>query len=124
MRPRIALCALTIAACAGGDDGEDSAVDDRIEMTCEVLADPELCWAVGIAEAYDCIPDADSSGTFDANREVCTLGNGITVTFDEPVAEYRVVVVDGTNPGADAFVQLLLSDFGRRVLAQHGFGSP
>lgn len=46
------------------------------------------------------------------------------VTFDEPLAEYRVVVVDHTKPGAEAFVVMLTSDVGRRVLTEHGFGSP
>lgn len=46
------------------------------------------------------------------------------VTFDEPVAEYRVVVVGGTNPGAEAFVRLLVSDSGLRTLTAHGFGPP
>lgn len=46
------------------------------------------------------------------------------VTFDEPVAEYRVVVVEGTHPGAAAFVEYLLSDFARQVLAANGFGPP
>lgn len=46
------------------------------------------------------------------------------VTFDQPLAEYRVVVVEGAHPGAEAFVEYLLSDFGRQVLAEYGFGAP
>lgn len=42
------------------------------------------------------------------------------------VAEYPVVVTtEATNPaGADAFVDLVLSDSGRAILASHGFSSP
>lgn len=46
------------------------------------------------------------------------------VTFDQPLAEYRVVVVEDAHPGAEAFVEYLLSDFGRQVLAANGFGAP
>lgn len=76
---------LAIAACAGGEDGEDSAVDTRLDMTCEVMTDTGNCWAVAADEAYACVPETDLDGTFDSVREVCTLGSGITVVFDEPV---------------------------------------
>lgn len=48
----------------------------------------------------------------------------VVVAFDQPVAEYRVVVVDGTDLAARDFVELLTSDAGRRLLTAHGFGSP
>lgn len=46
------------------------------------------------------------------------------VTFAQPLVEYRVVVIGGTNPGAEAFVAMLTSEVGRRILAEYGFGLP
>ncbi|TNE87130.1 MAG: hypothetical protein EP330_19370 [Deltaproteobacteria bacterium] len=79
-----ALVALT--ACGGGGDTNTNEPPGE-PLTCDVLADPDFCWAASVDEAYACIPEADSSGTFDATRSTCTLGNGITVVFDEPVPE-------------------------------------
>lgn len=76
---------LAITACAGGGGTDSGEVDDRTPLTCDVLAADDFCWQTNVDEAYACIPEADSDGTFNGDRSVCTLGNGITIEFVEPV---------------------------------------
>lgn len=40
------------------------------------------------------------------------------------VARYPIVALPGSGPDAAAFVDFVLSDAGRRILADHGFGAP
>lgn len=86
MRSLVPALLFTLSACGGGDSpGTDSGEDTRTPLTCAVLADADFCWNTQVAEAYACIADTNSSGTFDSARGTCTLGDGSTVVFDDPV---------------------------------------
>lgn len=105
-------------------------------VPCGDLAD-ELLASVGVVAAAD-TREGDvralltklAAGELDVGlvyaTDVAASGGEVeeVVTFDEPQTEYRVVVVDRTKPGAEAFVMMLTSEVGRRVLTEHGFGSP
>lgn len=51
--------------------------------------------------------------------EAVALPADINVT-----ATYPILAVDGESPGAEAFVDFVLSDRGRQILIDHGFGTP
>jgi hypothetical protein len=55
--------------------------DDSEELTCEVLADPNFCWAVAVAEAYECNATAITDGQISADGKTCEFDNGATATF-------------------------------------------
>lgn len=141
-----AINRLVLAVPAGNPAGVaglvDLARDELLVGLCAVgvpcgdLAD-ELLASEGVAAAPD-TREADvralltklAAGELDVGLVYATDVTGsdgdvqAIVTFAEPQAEYRVVVVDGTNPGAELFVAMLTSDVGRRILVEHGFGSP
>jgi hypothetical protein len=52
------------------------------ETVCEWIAG-DNCWKTSVAAAYACVPQ--NQGTFNADRTVCTLEDGATVTFAQPV---------------------------------------
>jgi hypothetical protein len=65
---------LVLAGCGGSD-----------ELTCEVLADPNNCWAAAAAEATSCLPMHATPGTLSADRTQCTWSDGSKVVFDAPL---------------------------------------
>jgi hypothetical protein len=58
------------------DAGEDAS---STLSTCEILADPSLCWTVAVADLYDCVPD--EVGTLSADRTFCSYANGTVIEF-------------------------------------------
>ena len=64
---------LVLAACGGGDD----------DLTCELLASPDNCWASAAAELAACLPPNTMPGTLAADRTSCDFANGARVVFDE-----------------------------------------
>lgn len=69
---------LSAASC----DEEDVAVE---ELTCEILSDPENCWARAAADAVQCLPPGGGGGVLNEDRTVCTFLDGSRVLFDEPL---------------------------------------
>lgn len=63
-----------VGACGGPD-----------ELTCEVLADPENCWAVAAEELAACMPDRATPAAMAADRGSCTFADGVVVAFDTPL---------------------------------------
>lgn len=62
-----------LAASTGCDDSE--------ELTCEVLADPNFCWAIAVNEAYACNAEAMTDGQISADGKTCEFESGTTATF-------------------------------------------
>jgi hypothetical protein len=58
---------------------------ESLPLTCEVIADPDFCWAIGVEEAYACVDASASDGVFDPTRSTCTMSDGVVIRFDEPV---------------------------------------
>ncbi len=55
--------------------------DDSEELTCEVLAAPDFCWSVAVAEAYECNATATTDGQISADGKTCVFDNGATAGF-------------------------------------------
>lgn len=55
------------------------------ELTCEILSDPDNCWARAAAAAADCLPPATETGVLAADRASCSFSDGTRVVFDEPL---------------------------------------
>ncbi len=68
---------LVLAACGGGED----------DLTCELLASPDNCWATAAAELAACLPPSTTPGVFSADRTSCDFANGARVTFDSALPE-------------------------------------
>lgn len=56
-------------------------------LTCEIIADPENCWAATAAEIAACLPPNTEIGEFAADRTRCTYGDGTEVVFDEALPD-------------------------------------
>ena|SRR5687767_9514780 len=55
------------------------------ELTCELLADPNNCWAKASAAMAACIPTRATPGTLAADRKTCSFPDGVRVVFDTPL---------------------------------------
>lgn len=93
----IALALLVTAAigCGGGEE----------ELTCELLADDDNCWASAAEAASACLTDG-LRGVLRADRAECSFADGTRVVFDAPLPNdaagleqlgFRVVRSDGTE---------------------------
>jgi hypothetical protein len=71
---RVPSVILFAAACGGPD-----------ELTCELLADPENCWAVAAEELAACMPARATPAVMAADRGSCTFSDGVVVVFDDPL---------------------------------------
>jgi len=65
-----ALLAIAAAGCGGSG------------LTCEVLQDPENCWAKAAGAMRACLPGLPAMGTLSADRTSCTFPGGARVVFD------------------------------------------
>jgi hypothetical protein len=53
------------------------------ELTCELLADPNNCWARAASDAAACLASRATPGTLAPDRTTCTWPDGSRVVFDE-----------------------------------------
>lgn len=58
-----------------------AACDDSEELTCEIMASPDFCWAVAAAEAYACNAAATTDGLISEDGKTCEFESGTTATF-------------------------------------------
>ena len=66
---------VAVASCGGSD-----------ELTCELLANPDNCWAAAAEAMAACMPARATPATLEADRMSCTFGDGVRVVFDQPLA--------------------------------------
>jgi hypothetical protein len=71
----IACLPLSLAACGSS-----------ASLTCELLADPDNCWARAAAAAAACLPATAEVAVLAADRASCTFSDGTRVVFDGPLA--------------------------------------
>jgi hypothetical protein len=70
------VAAVALAAACGACGGSK-------DLTCDLLADPQNCWASAAAQAAACV--GTGSATLSADRTTCTWPDGSHVTFDAPL---------------------------------------
>jgi molybdate transport system substrate-binding protein len=135
-----------VIAVAPGNPGDVRTLDDfeRDELLLGVCVAAAPCGALAreAFAAVDVEPSIDSEepnvralltkvagGELDAGivyvTDLIGGGEGLPLLFG-PTAEYPIAAVhNGPNPvGAASFVAFVLSDEGRSILAEYGFGSP
>lgn len=117
------VAVLAVTGCGGAD-----------ELTCEVLADPENCWAEAAAELAACMPGRATPAVMAADRGSCTFADGVVVEFDAPLPMDDLdfeglgftVLVDGSPCGrfVDTFANRMeLTGSGATVVSELHPGS-
>ena len=66
--------------------------DDSEELTCEVLQDPNFCWAIAVNEAYACTANVNMDGVMSADGKTCALDDGSTATFTPALDPMQSVI--------------------------------
>ena len=74
----VAALALSLGACG----------DSESALTCELLEDPDNCWAEAAALAAACLPPASETGVLSADRASCTFADGTRILFDVPLPDF------------------------------------
>lgn len=54
-------------------------------LTCDLLADPDNCWASTAAALAECLPGPAAVGVLAADRASCSFSNGAVVQFESPL---------------------------------------
>jgi hypothetical protein len=92
----VLLCVLG-AACGDSGDDEDGGVPTET-LSCEVIQDPENCWADAAADVAACVP-AGEVGVLAPDRASCTFSDGSRVVFDQPMPEFDTGFIDFESLG-------------------------
>jgi len=71
----VALIAGAALSCGGGS---------AETLNCAWLAS-DNCWKMTAADAVDCLPAENETGTLSADNKTCTYASGVTVTFASPL---------------------------------------
>lgn len=78
---RYAAAGLLLCAC--GDSSAEDGAPTEGDLTCELLQDPNNCWAQAAAETAACLPGVSPVGALAADRASCTFSDGSRVVFDD-----------------------------------------
>jgi hypothetical protein len=74
MKRRVVIAVLVGLATPACDSGG--------KMTCELLADPDNCWAQTVAATAACLP-SPATATLATDRRSCSFADGTRIVFDE-----------------------------------------
>ena len=69
-----------------GDGADTGGVPSGGALTCDVLANPNNCWAAFAAEIASCLPE-DEIGVLAGDRSECTFSDGSVVRFGSPLPQ-------------------------------------
>ena len=83
----LSTVSILLLCVAGACAGED-------ELTCDVLADVNTCWARAAKGLQECMAGASLPGTLDETRTMCAFDNGTLVNFEGQLPTNTESVVD------------------------------